>query len=191
MVRRERDVVARMPVLRQHHIGEFLAIRFTSGTTFVAAGNGERPARCRNRSAHRSPAARHWRLHDRPLLRSLRPTQLYWIYASAGTGAAVSPATGRARCSAGFSAWLRLNAVLTSATCVKACGKLPTRRPARGSYSSAQQADVVAQREQALEQRARVLPAAAAGCRRRPARSCRRGTRPRPAAGRRRCARVS
>jgi len=36
------------------------------------------------------------------------------------------------RCSAGFAACARLCAVLTSAMCEKACGKLPTRRRASG-----------------------------------------------------------
>src|SRR6185312_2190954 len=41
-----------------------------------------------------------------------------------------------ARCSAGFFTRLRFKAVLIRATCEKACGKLPTRRSCRGSYSS-------------------------------------------------------
>ena len=42
--------------------------------------------------------------------------------------------------------------MLTSARCVNACGKLPSWRRAAGSYSSDEQADVVAQVEQPLEQ---------------------------------------
>src|SRR5207249_10028156 len=41
-----------------------------------------------------------------------------------------------ARCSTGFTSADRFIAVLTSATWVKACGKLPSWRPERGSYSS-------------------------------------------------------
>ena len=52
------------------------------------------------------------------------------------TGGAVPPVPAATRCCAGFSARVRLNALLTSATWVKACGKLPTSRPTRGSYSS-------------------------------------------------------
>ena len=40
------------------------------------------------------------------------------------------------RCSAGPPARERFRAVFTSATCVNACGKLPTRRRAIGSYCS-------------------------------------------------------
>ena len=42
-----------------------------------------------------------------------------------------------ARCSAGPWVRVRLNAVLTRATCENACGKFPTWRPRRGSNSSA------------------------------------------------------
>lgn len=44
MVRRKGDVVAWMPVLRQHHIGEFLGDAVDGGHDLFAAGNGERPA---------------------------------------------------------------------------------------------------------------------------------------------------
>ena len=40
------------------------------------------------------------------------------------------------RCSAGFSEWERLLALLTRARCEKACGKLPTSRLPCGSYCS-------------------------------------------------------
>ena len=86
--------------------------------------------------------------------------------------------------------WLcRLCAVLTSARCEKACGKLPDPRCTRVVFLG-EQADIVAERQQALEQRARLaLRPCRIDCR--PARSCRRGTRPRPAAGRRRDLAVS
>jgi hypothetical protein len=80
----------------------------------------------------------------------------------------------------------QVHAVLTSATCEKACGKVADLAPARGSYSS-QQADIVAQAEQPLEQR-RPRRGGRAADRRRRARSCRRGTRLRRAAGRPRLA---
>jgi hypothetical protein len=41
------------------------------------------------------------------------------------------------RCSTGLTARLKLNAVLTSATCENACGTLPSWRESAGSYSSA------------------------------------------------------
>src|ERR1019366_2912684 len=50
-----------------------------------------------------------------------------------------SPASGALapdRCSAGFAARARLYAELIKAICENACGKLPTRRFAAGSYSS-------------------------------------------------------
>ena len=57
-------------------------------------------------------------------------------YAGAVSAAFAVPFGKSERCSAGFSARVRLNAVLISATCENACGKLPRWRFARGSYSS-------------------------------------------------------
>ncbi len=71
----------------------------------------------------------------------------------------MSSVAGRARCSTGFSTRVRLNALLTSATWVNACGKLPTSRFSARVVFLAQQADVVAQRQQPVEQAARILPA--------------------------------
>ncbi len=47
---------------------------------------------------------------------------------------------------------MRLCAELTSATCESACGKFPSSRFAPGSYSSREQAEVVGQTEETLEQ---------------------------------------
>ena len=52
--------------------------------------------------------------------------------------------------------WPSTSAVLTSARCVNACGKLPSRRRCDRVVLLRQQADVVAQVEQALEQLARL-----------------------------------
>ena len=65
-------------------------------------------------------------------------------------------------------------------------GSCPASRPAARVVLLGQQADVVAQREQALEQPRAPRRAGRAGRRCRPARSCRRGMPPRRAAGRRR-----
>ena len=78
-------------------------------------------------------------------------------------------------------------ALLTSATWVNACGKLPTSRPRAGRIPrSAGRRRCAAP---AAARTARAPPSSGrAGHRRRPARSCRPGTRPRPAAGRPRLA---
>ena len=56
------------------------------------------------------------------------------------------------RSSARFSDLDRLSAVLISPTWENAWAKLPSMRPAIGSYCSAKQPDVIAQTEQSLEQ---------------------------------------
>ena len=88
---------------------------------------------------------------------------------------------------AGFDARVRLKALLTSATCENACGKLPSSSPDAGSYSSLSSPTSLRKSEQAVEQLQAHRRDARASRTRRPARSCRRGTRLRPAAGRRRC----
>ncbi len=75
---------------------------------------------------------------------------------------------------------------LTSATWLKACGKLPSMRLARRVVFLCEQADIVGEPDQAIEQRARLLAAGPAADNCPPARNCRRGMRLRLRAARRR-----
>ena len=68
------------------------------------------------------------------------------------------PYSDRRSC-AGPCARVRFSAVLISETCENACGKLPSRRLWTGIVLLGEQADIVAQRQQAPEQRARFVHA--------------------------------
>src|SRR5262249_62094271 len=109
-----------------------------------AAHDGRACAQAREPRAPASPA----------LLRDLAP------------GAVVAPESARAgrgdrltgqpqpslRCSAGPPRRERLDAVLISPTCENACGKLPRRRRAPGSYSSDRRPTSLRTSEKALEE---------------------------------------
>ena len=129
-----------------------------------------------------------------PDLRALAPDHMTYsicaegIYPSSGLDRRhAHRASSAARSSVGArSSRLSTIAVLTSADVARTpAGSCRAGARARGSYSSASRPTSLREPEQALEQLARLVaaPMQRAGCRR--ARTCRRGRRPRPAAGRR------
>ena len=98
-----------------------------------------------------------------------------------GASGVAQPVPPSARCSAGLSPRVRLKAVLISADMAEGLREVALLALLARLVLLGQQAEIVADGEQALEQLLRVVACGRSTCRRRRARSCRRGTRLRPA----------
>ena len=120
-----------------------------------AAAPRARPLRARRPQPERARArARDARRRSRAQVVGRAQTSTGRCRARTTSGTASSVATRRRCCIGASPRRSRLNAVFTSATCVNACGKLPSRRPSMRVVLLREQADVVA-RARAAARRAR------------------------------------